>query len=372
MPLLALSFSVLKAMGVHNKMEPFLLEFFTPLGEQGITIANQILVFVDNIKVGVLGSLGLALLVYTVISLVQKIEHAFNMIWRVPELRSLSQRFSNYLSVIMVGPLLIVSAIGVTATIFNSSVVQSLLSIEPLGSLVVLAGRFLPFFLVIVAFTFVYVFMPNTRVRLRSALLGAAIAGVAWQAGGVLVGSLLVNSAKYQAIYSSFAIGIVLLIWLYLSWLILLVGAAIAYYDQNQATISRRTTVRSSPELEERVAMALMWLVGRAFDKGEPAPQQEALETRMRIPPAITRAISDKLLRGGLLNLAGANGDQLVPARSLDQIKIADVLQAVRADEEGLVARLPKLPPARLLEAGEQVEQRTLEELVRAETARVN
>src|SRR5690554_4428770 len=132
-PLLALSFSVLKAMGVHQRMEPLLYQFFEPMGPQGMEVAERILGFVDNMRVGVLGSVGLALLVYTVISLVQKIERSFNTIWRVPEMRSMAQRFSNYLSVIMVGPLLMVSAIGVTAAIFSSEIAQTLIAIEPFG-----------------------------------------------------------------------------------------------------------------------------------------------------------------------------------------------------------------------------------------------
>jgi len=170
-PLLALSFSVLKALGVHQKMEPFLYQFFQPLGPDGMEMAERILGFVDNMKVGVLGSVGLAVLVYTVVSLVQKIERSFNMIWRVPEMRSLAQRFSNYLSVIMVGPLLMVSAIGISATIFSSSFVQTLIEIEPFGSVILLVSRFTPFFLVVGAFTFVYVFIPNTRVKVRYAFI---------------------------------------------------------------------------------------------------------------------------------------------------------------------------------------------------------
>ena len=196
-PLLALSFSVLKALGVHQKMEPFLYQFFQPLGPDGMEMADRILGFVDNIKVGVLGSVGLAVLVYTVVSLVQKIERSFNMIWRVPEMRSLAQRFSNYLSVIMVGPLLMVSAIGISATIFSSSFVQTLIAIEPFGSVILLISRFTPFFLVVGAFTFVYVFIPNTRVKLRYAFMAGLIAGVSWQAAGMLFASFVAGSAKY-------------------------------------------------------------------------------------------------------------------------------------------------------------------------------
>lgn len=364
-PLLALSFSVLKALDVHERLNPMVYQFFEPLGSQGPILAAQVMEFVDNIKVGVLGSVGLIVLVYTVVSLVQKIENSFNMIWRVPNMRSVSARFSNYLSVILIGPLLMVSAIGVSTTVLASDIVQTLLAIEPLGSLFVVMTRLMPFFLVVGAFTFVYIFIPNTSVKVRSALLGGVIAGVVWQAAGVVFASFVVGSTRYEAIYSSFAIGIVLLIWLYISWLILLVGSSIAFYHQHPSSVARRRQIRSSPELEERIALTLMWVVSRAFDRGDPPPQQEALEERMRIPGEITRRVSDKLLRQGLLSLAGAKGDRLLPGRSLDQLTISDVLAAARADEDGMLRRLPELDIPDLKELEEVRLQKTLADLVR-------
>ncbi|WP_111494712.1 MULTISPECIES: YihY/virulence factor BrkB family protein [Marinobacter] len=367
-PLLALSFSVLKAMDVHQRIQPLLFQFFEPMGPKGIELAQQILDFVDNIKVGVLGSVGLALLVYTVISLVQKIERSFNMIWRVPQMRSMAQRFSNYLSVIMVGPLLMVSAIGISAAIFSSTVVQSLMAVEPLGSVVVFLSRFTPFFLVVIAFTFTYVFMPNTRVRVRYALVGGLLAGIAWQAGGFLFASFVAGSAKYAAIYSSFAIGIVLLIWLYLNWLILLIGASVVFYLQNPGSVSKRYRVRFSPELQEQVALVMMWMVCKPFSEGRSAPQQEALEQQMGVPAEVTRRVSDKLIRGGVLNLAGAGGDGLVPAKDLDLITVDEILHVVRADEEHLVRRLPRVLPESL-KARVSRDARTMSELVKGPPA---
>ena len=364
-PLLALSFSVLKALGVHQKMEPFLFQFFQPLGPQGIELAEQILGFVDNMKVGVLGSVGLALLVYTVVSLLQKIERSFNMIWRVPDMRSMAQRFSNYLSVIMVGPLLMVSAIGVSATIFSSTFVQALIEIEPFGSLILVVSRFTPFFLVVGAFTFVYVFMPNTRVKLRYAFIGGLIAGVSWQAAGMLFASFVAGSARYAAIYSSFAIGIILLIWIYLNWMILLLGASLAFYLQNPGNVAKRRDVQLAPELQEKVALATMWLVAKPFSEGKPAPQQEVLEQQLRVPGEVTRVLSDKLIRAGLLTLAGRQGDQLAPGRALDLITVGDVLRVVRNDEDRVVDRLPSLVPADLYGPERADETRTFAELLR-------
>jgi len=369
-PLLALSFSVLKALGVHQRMEPFLYQFFQPMGPKGVELAEQVLGFVDNMKVGVLGSVGLALLVYTVISLVQKIERSFNMIWRVPDMRSMAQRFSNYLSVIMIGPLLMVSAIGISATIFSSAFVQTLMTVEPLGSLVLFATRFTPVMLVVGAFTFVYVFIPNTRVKLRYAFIGGLIAGISWQAAGMLFASFVAGSAKYAAIYSSFAIGIILLIWLYLNWIILLLGSSIAFYLQHPGSVAKRTYVRLSPELQEKTGLALMWLVAKPFSEGRPAPQQEEVEQKLRVPGEVTRGVSDKLIRARLLSLAGGNGDCLVPAQSLDRITIGLVLDAIRHDEDRVVDRLPYLVPRRLLAQAPEDESVSFAELLRQEEER--
>ncbi len=349
-PLLALSFSVLKAMGAHHRMEPLLYQFFEPMGPQGLQMAEQMLGFVDNMKVGVLGSVGLALLIYTVISLIQKIESSFNMIWRVPALRSVGQRFSNYLSVILVGPLLMVSAMGLSATILSSTIVMRLMEIEPFGSLILLFARFTPFFLVVAAFTFVYVFVPNTRVQIRYAFVGGLIAGVLWQTGSLVFAAFVSGSTRYEAIYSSFAIGIFLLIWIYLNWMILLLGASISFYLQHPGSVAWRKYVSFSPELQERVALVLMWLVCKPFAEGEPPPGQDWLGHQLRVPGDVTRSISDKLIRGGLLNLGGANGDRLLPGRTLDSISIGDVLSVVGEDEKEMVERLPDIVPHGLLD----------------------
>jgi len=128
-PLLAVSFSVLKGFGVRDKIEPMLLNLFESLGEPGIEITHNIVGFVENMKIGVLGALGLGMLMFTVISLVQKIEAAFNFTWRLSSTRNLSQRFSNYLSVVMVGPVLIFSAIGITASLRSHAIVGKIESL---------------------------------------------------------------------------------------------------------------------------------------------------------------------------------------------------------------------------------------------------
>jgi len=126
-PLLAVSFSVLKGFGVHNQLEPALINLLEPLGEKGLQLSQTIISFVDQVKVGVLGSIGLLVLIFSVLSLVKNIENAFNHTWRISVTRSLSQRFSNYLSVILLGPLLLFTAAGLKASFNSSGVINSIL-----------------------------------------------------------------------------------------------------------------------------------------------------------------------------------------------------------------------------------------------------
>ena len=176
-PLLAVSFSVLKGFGVHNQIEPVLANFLAPLGPKGQELTTKIIGFVENLNVGVLGSLGLAFLLYTVISLVQKIEGAFNEIWHVRRSRSFSRRISDYLSLILVGPVLVFSGLGLAASITGTALVKKVLEVEAVGTALLMAGKLVPFLVVCAAFSFIYLFIPSTKVHLKSALVGGRHGG---------------------------------------------------------------------------------------------------------------------------------------------------------------------------------------------------
>ena len=183
-PLLAVIFSILKAFGVHNRMEPALAEALGPLGEKGQEITAHLIGFVDKMKAGALGSVGLVTLFITVLSLIGTIEQAFNHIWRVRSPRKLTRKFSDYLSVILVGPVLVFAALTITATLQSNTFVQKLMSLEPFGTVILGLLRLVPYLTLWGAFTFVYFFVPNTRVKLRSALIGGLVAALLWQTAG--------------------------------------------------------------------------------------------------------------------------------------------------------------------------------------------
>ena len=362
-PLLAFSFSVLKGFGVHRQVEPFLYEFLMPLGEQGAEITGQIIGFVDNVKGGVLGGIGLALLIFTVISMIQKVEDTFNYIWQVQKSRSLARRFSDYLSVILVGPVLMVTAMGLLATINSSAIMQAIADVEPFGSILGMIGRLAPFGVVVLVFAFVYAFVPNTRVRLGPALIGAVIAGAAWTLGGSLFASFIVGSTRYAAIYSSFAIAIIALIWLYLSWLILLLGAQISFYAQYPRRLRLgRNRLKVTIAQVERLALAIMQQVGAGFRRGE-RPDFRALAKALDHPARSLEEITDRLEAAGLL--AHTEEGTFIPGGDPGHILVADILGAVRGADsaEGDATVVATLAELRAAES-ERLGGRTLNDLV--------
>lgn len=333
-PLLAVSFSVLKAFGVHNQIAPLLLSYLAPLGQQGAEITGRIIEFVDNIKAGVLGSLGLALLFYTVLSLLQKVEHALNDIWRIKQHRTFHQRFSEYLSVIVVGPVLLFSALGLIASMMASDVIHRLSLMPGVGTAVEVVGWALPHLLIICTFWFVYVFMPHTRVRPRSAFLGALVAGVLWPLTGWLFASFIVASSSYTAIYSAFATLIMFMIWLYLSWMILLTGASVAFYHQHpEYVLSHRRTQPLGNRLRERLALHAIARIARHYYQNLPACTAEGLVLALGVPKESVLTVLRALERAGLLIRTADQPPAYVPGRPPETTGLDEVIAAVRSGE---------------------------------------
>lgn len=345
-PLLAFSFSVLKGFGVHNQLGPVLHQFLAPLGPKGDELAGHILTFVSRMDVSVLGGLGLAMLIYTVLSLLHKIEAAFNHVWHIERTRGLGQRFGSYLSVVLVGPVLVFGALAITATFMNNRLVQWLLGVEPFGTLIVESSRLIPYLLIVGAFTFFYIFIPNIRVKLHAALSGGLIAGFLWQSIGWAFTAFIASSAQYAAIYSSFAILVLLLIWVYINWLILLIGAQIAFLIQNPHYLTR-TRIRStmSNRLKERLALNIMYLVADQHHRHAPAWTVPALAARLHLPAAPLERLIALLIAAGYLVETCDEPPRLIAAQDTVMVRVADLLDAMRAADENHFLNAAGLAP---------------------------
>lgn len=335
-PLLALAFSALKGFGIHrSRVEPALLNTLAPLGEKGVELTNQLIGFVDNVQGGLLAGAGLVLLIYTTVSMIKKVEDSLNFIWRVDNARSFIQRFGEYLSVVLVGPLIMVTAIGLIATVGSNALVDQVLDYEPLGATAVLAGKAMPYLLVSLGFALAYWFIPNTRVRFSAAIVGGLTGGLLWATSGVLFAVFVVNSTRSVDIYASFAVVIIALMWLYISWLILLIGAQASFYFQNPEYVRvGYRPLSTGNELRERIALSMMLLVARAFrSAGRPALSTNDLAQQISVPGILLSPIKQRLVASNLL--AVLDNDVLVPARDPGSISLADILQAVRSSPEG-------------------------------------
>jgi membrane protein len=349
-PLLAVSFSLFKAFGVHNQLEPLLRHFLEPLGDKGVEFSHRIMGFVENVQVGVLGSLGLVLLLYTVVSLVQKIEEAFNYIWRIRRPRRLVRRFSDYMSVVLIGPVLVFAALGITAAVMGASVIRDLVSIGFVAVLVGLAGRLLPYILICAAFTFVYIFLPNTKVKFSAALVGGLVAGILWESGGWGFAAFISSSTRYTAIYSGFAIVIMFMIWLYVSWLILLLGAQVAYYFQYPALLnSRRREWSLSNEDREKAAILAALLIGYNYYHQLAWWSLESLAQRMNIPSLSLQPILDVLEKNSFISESGEEPSTYFPARDIETIKLASIIEAIRHDKSSLLSATRQDPESNQL-----------------------
>lgn len=229
-PLLAISFSILKGFGVHHDLIPLIYDGVSVLGEErAASLVSTLIGLVDNVKGAVLGGVGLLVLFYTVVGLITTIERAFNRIWRVSKGRKIHSRLANYLIVVLMGPVFIFAI----TSIFSSAAIDQIMAWLPYPFLEFLVSKGLTITLVTIIIFIIYLFMPHSKVKVLPAFLGALIAANLWYFTGQLFTLFVVNSGKQAIIYSGFASIVLFIMWLYLSWLIILIGNQLTYFFQN-------------------------------------------------------------------------------------------------------------------------------------------
>lgn len=332
-PLLAFTFAILKGFGVFDQLEPYLSNALAPLGEQGDQITAKILDLVGNVKGGVLGGVSMAILLWTVISTIQKIESSLNFVWYVSKPRSLSRRFTEYLVVLIVGPIMMVTALSIIGSMGSNTVIQYLSSLPGVGAMLLLAGKLVPFLIISGVFAFLYMFMPNTKVNLKSALIGGLGGGIMWATMAIIFTTFVVTAARTQNMYANFAVAIFALIWLYLNWLVLLIGAQLAFYHQNPAFLRiGRQEPRLSNSMRERLALNIMMLVGKAFRSGDKKVGVRDISSVLNIPTIALTPIGTALEDEGYL--ASTENEDLIPGREMSRIKLQDILAVVRVEGE--------------------------------------
>ena len=334
-PFLALSFSVLKGFGLHNEVEPALLEGLVSLGDKRFDIVSNVMGFIDNIKVGVLGAVGFALLIYSVISMMHKIEKSFNYTWQIKRDRNMSQRFRDYLSVIFVAPLMIFLSAAIT-TSANTGVVVTYIESLPAGSdFVSFISMLIPYLMMSWGFAFIYMFLPNTSVKLLPAFIGGLVTAIIWKLMGWGISTFVANSASSIAIYSAFASVIILMVWMYMGWLVLLIGASVSFYYQNpQYILIRRDNVYLNGEDSESLALSLLYLIGSHYQKNLPAWEADTAAKQLGVAPHLVDDMLDFLEALNYIVRTGESSTKIYPAQPVDKIVVGQVLRQLR--EQGV------------------------------------
>jgi membrane protein len=331
-PLLAVTFSLLKGFGYHNELEPFLKRILTPLGEQAIqTIVPPTVNFVGNANVAALGAFAFFFFLLSSISIVNNMERAFNDVWSVEKTRSFHRRIGDYLSVLILGPVLAFAVLAVTASLHDYIFSKTIIGIPLIE---VFIDKATPYITSWIVFCFLYIFIPNTKVRFLSALYGALIAGTIWQLINFIFSRFIVTS--YQsgakaALYASFAVFPLFLVWLYFSWTVVLLGTEIAYVHQNRKKITWEERVkRISWLMEESIALKIMLVISQKFCLDERAPTQSELANYLRIPEHAVERVLSILIDLELVNAIGRGEERFTPAKCLEGLSLREIMERFR------------------------------------------
>jgi membrane protein len=326
-PFLAIAFSVLKGLGAQNALQPFLQQI---AGDSEETI-SRLVAYVNNTNMKSMGAIGLVMLIVTVVSLMGNIEEAFNAVWGVRETRPLQRRFSDYLSVVIVGPILLLAATSMTSSLQSQWMLQWLIQHTYFGDAILMLFRLLPYLSVWIAMVFLYIFIPNTRIRFASAVTGGVIAGTAWQLAQWGYFHFQVGVANYNAIYGTLAAVPVFLVWIYTSWLIVLFGLEIVCVHQHRnGVLPGSSALRLTVTAREELAVALLVQVNHHFQHSNVPPSAQYLADQLNVALLTLETIFDELQQLGYLVTTSGSESGWLPARDPSEVLVCDVIEALR------------------------------------------
>jgi membrane protein len=327
-PLVAVGLAIFSAFGafddVKQKVLDFLFTQFLP------TSQDEILQYVNQFTAGAskLGQIGSLFLILASILLLDNIESNFNQIWHVTNRRRFVAKITSYTSVLVFGTLLLGTSITMSARI--KAMLFRDVPFDP-GTLEQLGTWLFPLFFTFLAFWLMYLVIPFTRVQMKSALLGAAIGSVLWELGKNVFANFVGQSVRYSTIYGSLAVIPIFLIWLYITWIIVLLGLEIAFTHQHFAALVRSEAAGDRDECD-RVATGLQFftLVAQRFHEGKDPPTSDELSRRFLVATGSVDSHLDRLEGAGLARRVaiGSGREGVVPARSLAEIKVSQVIAA--------------------------------------------
>jgi membrane protein len=334
-PLIAVMFAIAKGFGLKKIVEGQVLKM---AGEANLQpeVTNQILGFSNTLltqaKGGLIAGVGVVLLLWTLISILGKIEDTFNTVWEVKKSRTLVRKFTDYIAIMVLCPILF--AISSSATVLIASqvkvIIERIALLGPLSSVILFLMNLLPYFTMWVLMMALYIVMPNTRVPVRSGILAGIAAGTVYQVVQWVYIKFQIGVAHYGAIYGSFAALPLFLGWLQMSWMILLFGSEIAYANEHSETFGFHPDYdRINHAAKKLLFLRVFRLLVGKFHRGERPFSVHQIAYELEIPVRLSRQILSDLIRVGLAAevVEGAQREPVFqPARSIEEITIKHVL----------------------------------------------
>ncbi|MDD5064496.1 MAG: YihY/virulence factor BrkB family protein [Phycisphaerae bacterium] len=331
-PVIALMFGIAKGFGLQERMASQILEKMKGHEE----VANRIIAFanslLDRASGGVVAGIGVVFLFWTIISLLGSVEGSFNDIWGVVKPRTFGRKFSDYLITMLVCPILLVVAGGVTVFLCGQiqTIIEKIPVLRNFGPVFWYVMKLLPYITVWVSFTFIFIFMPNTKVRFVSGLIAGIVAGALFQFVQWAYVNFQVQITTRYAIYGSFAALPLFLLWLQMSWLIVLFGAEVSFAHQNVETYEFEPDCLSVSKLfKKQLSLLIVQRSVKKFCNAEKPVDARWFSHELEIPIRLVRQILYELSEAGVLSEVGNgkyNEFAYQPAVDVEKITIKFVI----------------------------------------------
>jgi membrane protein len=353
-PVIAMMFGIAKGFGLQEKVEAQILEKLGQIEGQE-KVAERIIEFSNSLLEKAEGEyiagIGVVLLLWAVIKLLSNIENSFNDIWGIKKPRTIGRKFSDYLSMMLICPILLVMASS--ATVIVSTQIHLLVQKLPLHSaiisLILTSLRLLPFCTIWIIFTFVFIFMPNTKVNWRSGILGGIVAGTMFQLVQSLYIHFQVGVTSYNKVYGSFAALPLFLIWLQISWLVVLFGAELSFAHQNVDTYEFEPDCLSvSHRYKRKLSLLITHLLVKNFCSCRRPLYASEISQKLEIPVRLVRQILFELAECRILSEVGKEADKEIAYQPACDANVLTVKYVIDALESRGNADIPVLDSSEL------------------------
>jgi len=336
-PVVAMAFGVAKGFGMEQLLEAQLLEKFVGQEEVITRVVGFARTLLENTRGGVVAGVGVGVLLYSVIKVMGNIERTFNEIWEIKKGRPLRRKITDYFSIILIAPILIVVSGSITIFITSQAVTltEQVAWIGAFSSVIFFVLKMVPYLLIWLLFTFVYIFVPNTKVTFKSALMAGIFAGTSYQLLQWVYITFQVGIAQYNAIYGSFAALPLFLIWLQLSWLVLLLGAEFSFASQNVDTYEfEPDCLKVSLRFKKLLSLRITHLLVKNFQDGKASLTAEHISHTLGTPVRLVRLLLFELVESGVLYDSRIDDSRELYyhlARDINQLSISYVASAMES-----------------------------------------